>query len=185
MATLTPQQWIAKMDARINELASDKLFAANIYNVLSISGPRIFEKGLNGNNVKIGTYSKRAIYVNPKTDSPKSFGVLGKNGKSTFKNGNKHKTRYFSGGYKQFKGQIGKGTAVNLWLRGELKSDYYSQTLRKVNNGYDFILKKQINIDKVDWFKSRFSRNIFKLTKQERAKFEKDYKTEVLRILNN
>ena len=149
MATLTPQQWITKMDARIKEIASDKLMTAVIQDTIAHYTPRIFDKGLNSRNMVIGTYSTKSLYVNPKTQSPKAFGTLGKNGKSTFKNGSKHKTRYFASGYKQFKGQIGRGTKV--------------KGLTKHFGGTP----------------------IFNLTKQERAKFVKDYKTEVLRILNN
>jgi len=186
MATLTPQQWIAKMDARIKEIASDKLMTAVIVDTIAHYTPRIFTKGLNSRNMAIGTYSTKSTYINPKTQSPKSFGVLGKNGKSTFKNGNKHKTRYFTGGYKQFKGQIGRGTKVNLRLFNELQLDANSASLRKTTNGYDYYLKKDINAVKVQGLTKHFGGTpIFNLTKQERAKFVKDYKTEVLRILNN
>ena len=185
MATLTPQQWITKMDARIKEIASDKLMTAVIQDTIAHYTPRIFDKGLNSRNMVIGTYSTKSTYISEKS-FPSNFKGKGKNGKSVFKNGRNHTSQYFSSGYKQFKGQIGRGTKVNLRLFNELQLDANSASLRKTTNGYDYYLKKDINATKVKGLTKHFGGTpIFNLTKQERAKFVKDYKTEVLRILNN
>lgn len=81
---------------------------------------RIHNEGLDENDSRIGSYNtSKPIYVSPKK-SPRKFSTKGKTGKTTFKNGNSHKTGFFAS-YSAFRNEIGRETAfVNLQLSGKL-----------------------------------------------------------------
>lgn len=180
---MTVEQWVAKLDARIAELSDEKIMKAAILDITADVVQRVFVEGKNSKNTAIGRYSRKPIYVNPK-NSPKKFSPMGKTG-SRFKNKKSHKTRYFNGGYANFKTFIGKGDKVNLWLFGELRSDAASVALRKIQGGFDWRLKKDINQKKVEYLTKHFGgTSIFGLTKDERTKFERNVRAEVLRIMN-
>lgn len=121
---------------------------------------RIHNEGLNVDRKKIGIYSLKPIYINPK-NSPKSFAPQGKpyariigykekrkkfNVRKTktavYKefapkgtvHGQERKTRYFNDGYFGFRKIIGAESGyVNLQLSGGLKSSY---RIEKVPYGY-------------------------------------------------
>ena len=85
------------------------LYASNIR--------RVHNSGQSVNGSSIGRYSTKPIYVNPK-NSPVKFTPKTRVKKNP-------KTRYFPGGYKQFRGSIGSTEApVNLQLSGRLKEDF-------------------------------------------------------------
>lgn len=82
---------------------------------------RIFTDGINSNGGKIITsYSTTPLYV-PVTASSK-ISPLGKNKKSTFKNGRKKKSRYIPGGYAQLKVIVGRENPLEL--TGQFLSAY-------------------------------------------------------------
>lgn len=108
------------------------LFASNLR--------RIHTNGLDVGMKRIGAYSVKPIYVNPK-NSPKSFEPMGKTGKVFFKTekglrkslqlagsvvkGRMHQTRYFKAGYFGFRATIGRDVSVvNLNLSGKLRLDW-------------------------------------------------------------
>src|ERR1035437_1410696 len=97
--------------------------------LLSSNLRRIHNDGKDVNNVSIGSYSIKPIYINPKR-SPKSFTP---EGKEPGHNVNNRKTKYFAAGYRQFKTVIGKGSKVNLQLFGTLMADFQTQ---RIPRGY-------------------------------------------------
>lgn len=96
---------------------------------------RIHTDGKAVDESSIGKYDTKEIYVNPK-NSPKKFTGLGKGGKTKFKSGRSHKTRYFKDGYKGFRAKIGRETSkVNLSLFGRLSKEFVQQ-----QRGKDWVL---------------------------------------------
>jgi len=88
----------------------------------------------------IGQYSTKPLYVNVR-ESPASSELgrpLGKpvkgKRKSKFKSGMDHKTRYFPGGYREYKSKIFSGLkGVNLTLTGTMMN---SMTVLKTDEGW-------------------------------------------------
>ncbi len=97
---------------KLNRTIATYLQASNV--------KRIHNLGLAVNGSKIGNYSIKPLYVNPK-NSPKTFAPKGKTGRVKFKNGKLHKTAYFLGwrGFRQ--GIQREAGFVNLQLSGKLK----------------------------------------------------------------
>jgi hypothetical protein len=85
---------------------------------------RIFLNGLDSSGSAIGQYSVNPFYINPLTlTTVKAANVTpqGKNGNTVFKNGNAHKTRYLTQGYKELRQLIGANSeTVDLNFSGSL-----------------------------------------------------------------
>jgi hypothetical protein len=85
---------------------------------------RIFFNGLDSNGSAIGQYSVNPFYINPLSLTTVSAGGIkpeGKNGNTVFKNGNPHKTRYLTQGYKELRQLIGANSeTVDLNFSGSL-----------------------------------------------------------------
>jgi len=86
---------------------------------------RIHRDGVNSMGTKIGggNYSTKPAYFNPDQGSVMlSLANKGKTGRTKFKNGDAHKTRYYSRGYKEFRTANKKITnKVNLEFKGDLR----------------------------------------------------------------
>jgi len=94
--------------------------------VYASSSARVFNRGMNVNERPLWRYSTKPIYVNP-SKSPKKFPTGGKASRSGeyFENGKKRHTRYFTGGYKDFRNKIGRRIdVVDLQLTGRLRASY-------------------------------------------------------------
>lgn len=112
----------------------DYMCAEIATNLQASNSRRIHNEGKNVSGNRIGKYSIKPIYVNPK-NSPKKFEPVGKTGRKNFKSGKAHKTRYFNAGYYGFRKNIGRdSTNVNLQLKGGLKAAW--QTKKINNNSY-------------------------------------------------
>lgn len=92
---------------------------------------RIHSEGKKADNSDIGQYSTTPLYVSTTANPGRSFGrPIGKTGKSKFETGKKagqdHASRYFEGGYNQFKTAIGRNQLgkVNLSLSGQLSNQF-------------------------------------------------------------
>ena len=133
---------------------------------------RIFGEGKNAQGKKIGQYdTKTPLYISSK-DAPKSVGTpTGKTGKSKFKNGNTHKTRYFES-YKAFREQQGRRTdTVDLRLRGLLQSSHNTGVTPVGKGVVQVIIKRQIDILKVQNAIKKYGEIVFKLSKVEKTQF--------------
>ena len=179
---MTTNELIAKMKADVR-LLREKPLALAAFSVHSMVAERIFEKGQNAGDGKIGDYNNsKKIYVNPKI-SPKKFTAKGKSGKTKFKNGNSHKTGFFDS-YKSFRQKIGRQTAfVDLKLSGQLQKDF-TNSLQKSSGYWISGVKNKANVGKVEGAEDKY-KNIFKLTKKESSEIKRIASAEALKILNN
>lgn len=148
-------------------------------------GGRIFDEGDKADGSPIsGQYSTKPIYVNPDTLSvKKNIGVLsGKTGQTTFKSGKregeKHKTKYLAGGYKELRDKVGRQTGfVDLRFSGELRLDFGNDKTiaepRKVDDlEYQIRLDKDINQKKREGMEEKYG-NIFSVSESEKDLFYK------------
>jgi len=82
--------------------------------------PRVL-RGINVTGGKFPAYSTKAFYFPKKTPGLRSkVKPVGKTGKKTFANGNKHKSQYFAGGYSEFRRKMGLSNRNRLSLRGKM-----------------------------------------------------------------
>lgn len=135
--------------------------------VYSNNAHRVFNKGQNINNTSIGRYSRKPLYANPKK-SKKDFSVGGKTGKTIFAStGQKHKTKYFSGGYANLRNQLGKRIdIVDLNFTGTLQANWQ---MIKTSTGYSigFLSNKKGLI--ADGLEKHFKCKIFGVSNDDRT----------------
>lgn len=109
--------------------------------VLAIHKPRIFEKGLDGNDAKIGTYSTKPISISKKNQAR-----------------NTGKT-YFKGGYAEYKKDVGKNPGyVNLRNTDQMMQDY---GLIISGQSYGMGFQNKLNYDKSQWMQTKYGKDIF------------------------
>lgn len=209
---MTTEEWIAYNQKKIQQLIKNcKPLEIAAKDTMAMQAQRIFMEGKDSADSSIGKYSTKPIYINPK-NSPKKFATGGKGkektrirktyiavgessgyvertkekyisiSKSKFKNGNPRKSRYFPGGYKEFRDKIGRETRfVNLSLTGDLQSDFanagtISTTLKSVKpikiSSLEYVtaLKRGINKEKRAGMEKKYG-PIFQLTNEEIKNF--------------
>lgn len=109
--------------------------------VLAIHKPRIFEKGLDGTDAKIGTYSTKPISISKKNQAR-----------------NTGKT-YFRGGYAEYKKEIGKNPGfVNLRNTDQMRMDY-GLIINGTSFGFGF--QNELNYKKSQWIEEKYDKSIF------------------------
>lgn len=170
MATFkSGDDWVKSLLNDLDEIEDGKPLRIAAATTHAISMQRIFVEGKDSTGGIIGVYSTDPTYINPK-ESPRKFSPKGKNGKGTFKNGKRKKTRYFGGGYKQYKGVIGRDNSkVNLINFGQLQSDLANSLTRK-GKSYETGTRRKENTDKLVGNSVKFtgrSNGISNLTEQE------------------
>jgi len=157
------------------EFATGKIVELAARDTMTLSVPRIFQKGITTNGGSF-TYSTKPGYF---TNGPKASNKKGKTGKTI-------KTGFYPGGYAEFRSQQGRENSfVNWRLTNELQSDYANAKISvkadqvakgvpiKVNNNtYLITLNKQINIDKKAGLEKKYG-TIFQLTVDEEVQFTK------------
>lgn len=181
---MTTQQFIKKLDDQYEKISDAKFLLLPVTDVHARQVKRIFENGIGGDGVKIGTYnSTDPIYVDP-DKSPKGFPLKGKSGETTFKNGKKHKTGYFDS-YKAFRNVIGRESSfVNLRLTNNLNFDF-TNSLTLDGGLYVTGVKRKENSDKVDGLRKKYGDDTFKLTLGEKELFVKAVEKRIYDTLNN
>lgn len=127
---MTIAEYKAKLRRLRNDINLSKKFVGAVTSTIKEQANRIFEDGLDSKGSPIGTYSTKPIYVNTDVASPRKFDPKGKKNSGPFKNGNKRKSTYFSGGYREFKQDNGRGTKFNLFLFGNLNKAYLAGAVR-------------------------------------------------------
>ncbi|HRB53982.1 MAG TPA: hypothetical protein PLD87_09930 [Bacteroidia bacterium] len=116
------------MDKLVREVANN-FYVENLRRIHN-TGKDVNERLIGG-----GNYSTKSTYVSL-DQTPKKFTPIGKTGKSKFKSGKPHKSRFFPDGYKEFRQTIGAETSwVNLQLTGRLKTSFIIQ-----NNGNKYLI---------------------------------------------
>ena len=131
--------------------------------VLAIHKPRIFEKGTDASNAKIGTYSTKPASISKSNQSRQT-------GKT-----------YFKGGYAEYKTAIGKNPGyVNLRNTDQMMMDY-----GMIASGGKFGLGFQnpLNYNKSQWMQDKFDKNIFDHTDFELNLLADVLKAELLKSI--
>lgn len=132
---------------------------------------RIHEKGIASDGSKIGNYSRKPMYVSKSANVGRSFGApVGKTGRSKFKSGiregQEHKSRYFEGGYDEYKKVIGRNElgSVNLSLSGQLNSQL---TIQPTEKGYGMGWADAEKFKRAQFLEKKYGKKIWALTETE------------------
>ncbi len=181
---MTTKEFNRKLDEQLKKIEDAKFLLTCVSEVHSRQVKRIFEKGLTGDGVKIGSYnSTNPLYVDP-DKSPKKFPTTGKTGSDTFKDGRKHKTGYFDS-YKAFRQAIGREiNFVNLRLTENLKFDF-TNSLTLNGRVYQTGVNRKENSDKVSGIASKYGVRTWGLMQSEIDLYKQCIKTKLLDTLNN
>jgi hypothetical protein len=149
-------QQIAK---KIKEVIhSDQVMRTSLTTVLSVHKPRIFQKGQDANQSKIGNYSTKPISIS-KSRQARNTGKT-----------------YFPGGYAQYKSETGKGGTVNFRDTDQMMMDY---GLVVSGDKYGFGFQNEFNFNKSQWLQDKFDKDVFDLSNQERDLLSRTLKTQI------
>jgi hypothetical protein len=145
---------------------------------------RIFFNGLDSNGSAIGQYSVNPFYINPLSLTTVSAGGIkpeGKNGNTVFKNGNPHKTKYLTQGYRQLRDLTGRQSeTVDLNFSGSLFQSI-KVTESGLNSAITYTNDEMANI--MEFNEDRFSKDISTVSTDERELGETAARNELLAIL--
>ena len=194
---MTFKEYIVRLEARNKDpkILSEPLRLAALDTTAKM-GERIFDNGLTTTGASIGQYSTNPIYVNPlslPSGVKKSIGVKsGKTGETVFKSGQKkgqkHKTKYLAGGYKELRNKVGRQIAyVDLSFSNELRFDFGNgsgvATPRKISDlEYQIRLDKTINQEKRSGLEDKYG-IIFTTSEAEKKIFFNTVEVELRRRL--
>lgn len=142
---------------------------------------RVFEQGKKTDSSDIGKYSTTPMYVSVNANPGKSFGAIGKTGKSKFKSGKSHTSRYFAGGYNEYKAKIGRNPGyVNLSLSGQLNSQ---MTIIGTPKGYGIGWTNKEMFERAGHFTKKYGQ-IWHLTEEEKTLAREIAQREFINSLN-
>lgn len=140
-------------------------------NALGDVKARIHQQGKASDGSDIGKYSTEPIYVSEKENPGKSFGrPIGKTGRSKFASGEKagqdHASRFFPGGYNEYKTKIGRNQLgkVNLSLSGQLDTQF---TLVATAMGYGLGWANDEMFERAGHLEKKYGKKIWALTEEE------------------
>lgn len=159
-------QVVLNLTGKLKGIAGGELTRLIATDLLASNNRRIHNDGIAVNGAKIGNYSIKPMYANPKV-SPKKFTGIGKTGRTKFLNGKQHVTRYFKTGYRGFRSFVGREVSVvNLQLSGKLKLDWVMQP-----QGKNFLLgfKSKYGSEVSRGNEQRFGKRIWGVTKKDEA----------------
>jgi hypothetical protein len=178
---MNTKEYIAKLREKANYIKEKKYVGIAASSIHFIMSNRIFDKGLNSDNDKIGNYnSTNELYVNPKY-SPKKFPTKGKTGQSVFANGKPHKTGYFDS-YKSYKQSQGlESSFVDLTLFGDLRNNFKGG-LQEVGNGKWIVSVRDNNAKKIEGNEGKYG-EVFAPTEQEKKQYKEILNFEILKAL--
>lgn len=167
-----------------NENTARRISQAAAFQVIAEYKQRIFFNGLDTSGSPIGQYSVNPFYINPLTlTTVKASGIkpMGKNGQSVFKNGNPHKTKYLTQGYKELRDLTGRQSGtVDLNFSGSL-----FQSIKVTENGnisaVTYTNDEMANI--MEFQEERFSKDISTVSDAEIELGETAAQNELLAIL--
>lgn len=150
--------------AQLNKMMqTDRIMVAALSTVLAGQKRRIFQEGKDASSSKIGSYSTKPISIARKDQSR-----------------NTGKT-YFKGGYREYKGLIGKGNnTVNLRNTDQMMMDYGVHILGRKEYGLGF--NNQFNFNKSEWNEERYDKEIFAESDADSKTFERVFEYELNRI---
>lgn len=132
---------------------------------LTSSRERIHAKGTASDSSAIGQYDKTPMYVSV-SRIPSPGEATGKRGKSIFANGKTHRSRYFAGGYDEYKKAAGQNTgSVDLTLTGGMRDGYH---LIKTSEGYGLGWDEEEMVQRAAALEEKYGKKIWSLTDSER-----------------
>ncbi len=151
---------LSKLKDMLNPDKLDALYLEIATNVHASNLRRIHNDGQDVNGRTIGHYSTKPFYMNPKR-SPRGFAPQGKNGAKN------RKTRYFSGGYKQFRSVIGRpNNKVDLQLSGGLLHDFQ---IKRIYGGYVIGFMTKHGSDIAKGMETKYRRKIWGWSSQDKT----------------
>jgi hypothetical protein len=160
--------WAERVKKRMTDTVIQESLRVAARDVLPEMAIRVFDKGQNGEGKEIGQYSTKPIYISKKA-TPKIVG-----GRQT------PKSIFYAGGYREFKGAIGRGTKVNLKLFGRFQQAFLSMGEKLSGKSITLILKDKLDIDKKDGNVDRYG-DMFEMTKSELARTTRTFNFEFSR----
>lgn len=181
---MTIEELIQKYRRQQKELTESQAYFLAASTAHADMVERIFTDGKASDGNPIGEYNPSdQLYVNP-LNAPRGFTPEGKGGEQVFKNGNKHKTKYFKS-YAAFRANQQRETGfVNLQLFGNLMSDF-STSLRRVSDKvFESKPRRKENEDKILGNQDRFKKVIFGASDDERKVYRETLNFEIERMLN-
>ena len=138
---------IGLIDRINNAIRSEKVMRIAVSSVLAIHKPRIFEKGTDSSNTKIGVYGTNPISISKKNQAKQT-------GKT-----------YFKGGYAEYKKDVGRNPGfVNLRNTDQMMIDY-GIVLSGGQFGLGF--QNELNYNKSIWMQDKYDKQIFDHNDQE------------------
>ena len=167
-----------------NENTARRISQVAAFQVIAEYKQRIFFLGLDTSGGSIGQYSVNPFYINPLSLTTVSAGGVkpqGKNGQSVFKNGNPHKTKYLTQGYKELRDLTGRqSNTVDLNFSGSL-----FQSIKVTESGsvsaITYTNDEMANI--MVFNEDRFAKDISTVSNEEREMGETAARNELLAIL--
>jgi hypothetical protein len=167
-----------------DENTARRISQAAAFQVIAEYKQRIFFNGLDTSGGAIGQYSVNPFYINPlslTTVSASGIKPQGKNGQSVFKNGNPHKTKYLTQGYKELRDLTGRqSNTVDLNFSGSL-----FQSIKVTESGsvsaITYTNDEMANI--MVFNEDRFAKDISTVSNEEREMGETAARNELLAIL--
>jgi hypothetical protein len=167
-----------------NDNTARRISQASAFQVIAEYKQRIFFNGLDSSGSAIGQYSVNPFYINPLSLTTVSAGGIkpeGKNGQTVFKNGNPHKTKYLTQGYRQLRDLTGRQSeTVDLNFSGSL-----FQSIKVTESGtvsaITYTNDEMANI--MEGNETRFSKDISTVSNEERELGETAARNELLAIL--
>jgi len=164
----------------LDQLAKpEKALRSAVISTHALHSARIFGQGKAADGTLIGKYSKEETYVSNK-QSPVKMIPKGKTGRTKFKDGTPHKSRYFEKGYFEFRQTIGRQSGkVDLRLTGQMQNDYQVDARGEI---YVSGFSNTTNYKKATGNEDRFGKKIFKLSADEQEAFLNAFNTELSRI---
>ena len=171
------QKVVEELLRQINALKASgdalKVAASTVHQKMA---DRVFGQGkdASGGAINGGEYSTKPMYVST-SKMAKEVQAKGKTGKSKKKNGEPYKSKYFEGGYKQFRKETGRARQpegitdfVNLRYTGQMERDFdIAADGKKYVSGFG----NSTNAKKADGNEIRNGGPIFAPTKQEISLF--------------
>lgn len=180
---MTPEEFEAKLNARIKGLNTAKLIFAPATKIHNDQLHRLFDKGVGGDNKDLGEYSSEPAYFSKKqfkktgafkaqgkrTDKAKQQGQTRRKNQLEAGNSYQRTSMYLPYGYKQLRAIQGMETQfVNLTYSSDLRNDFASK-LTIQGDTVVVKLSRKINQNKVSWLSDKYGKETFKHTKEEIA----------------
>lgn len=168
----------------------DGLLRTVATSMIGVVKTRIHEEGKASDGNIIGEYSTKPLYIGSSANpgNKKLFGKpVGKTGKTEFASGKKkgqsHTSKYYKGGYKQFKTEIGRNQlgTVNLSLSGQLNKQMNVQPTSK---GYGYGWPDTEKLKRAIALEKKYNKQIWALTEEEKVQVIEISQNYVKRVIS-